>query len=442
MLKKTPSIETALIYAPPRAGALIFGRPLLERLLHACRRAGVRRFFIEAVDGEATLRAALGSFGDSPDVSFVASLAQVLEQLPADAPCLALRGNLVLSAWQLRSLLARQAVRPGEVVVCESTTGAHSGTVAAGPPQRLLSGAAVARIAHTGQLPYVLNERPEEVREAELRLARELRHETAEKDAPMARWLDRRLSWRISYRLAHTDIMPNQVTLFSTAVGLLSAVLFAAPGYWPRVLAAVLFLVATTLDGVDGELARLKMAESRFGAQLDTVTDNLVHVALFAGVMAGCYRASGSGSYVWLLVLLFGGFGLVTVAGRRARLATGDRQWIAKIERLTGRDFAYLLVVLALLDRLYYFAWGAAFGTYVFAAALWWLTTRRWGPSATAGAIPAASSVESEDGTEGRGLLLELGDLWRAVRSSKLSTGDGDTQGAPEASAAVRNERH
>jgi phosphatidylglycerophosphate synthase len=427
MLNETSSVETALIYAPPRAGDLIFGRPLLERLLHVCRRAGVRRFFIEAADGGAAVRAALGSFADSPDVCCVGSLAQVLDQLPHGAPCLALRGNLVLAASQLRSVIARQTLRPSEVVVLESTNGAHRGTVAAGPLERLLKGDAAAHIAPAGQLPFVLNERPEDMGEAELRLARELRHESAEKDAPMARWLDRRLSWRISYRLAHTAVTPNQVTLFSTALGLLSALLFASPGYWPRVLAAVLFLVATTLDGVDGELARLKMAESRLGAQLDTVSDNLVHVALFAGVMTGCYRASGSSSYAWLLVLLFGGFGLVTVAGRRARLVNADQQWIAKIERLTGRDFAYLLLVLALLDRIYYFAWGAAFGTYVFAALLWRVTTKRWGSDVSASPAEAMTSTKHANSVEGRGLLLELGDLWRTVRAirySKGSTGD------------------
>ena len=416
-MESKTSVEAGLICALTRAGTLIYGRPLLERLVGVCQRAGVNRLFIAAADAErAELRASLGSFRDSPDVSFVGSGAQLLEQLPAGAVCVALQGNLVLAASQLRGVIASQAARASEVVVLESTDAAHSGSVVAGPLDQLVNSdhTGAARIAPSGQLPFALNGRPEDVREAELRLARELRHETAGKDAPMARWLDRRLSWRISYRLAHTAVTPNQVTLISTAIGLLSAWLFAVPAYWPRVLAAMLFLVATTLDGVDGELARLKMAESRLGARLDILTDNLVHVALFAGVMTGCYRASGSSSYAWLLVILFGGFSLCAVAGRRARLVTGDPQWIGKVERVTGRDFAYLLVVLALFDRLYYFAWGAAFGTYVFAFVMWWLTTRRLGSNMTASAAPAESSNENLG--ENAGLLSELSDAWRAVR--------------------------
>ena len=108
----------------------------------------------------------------------------------------------------------------------------------------------------------------------------------------------------------------------------------------------MLFLAVTTVDGVDGELARLKLAESHAGAQLDIPTDNLVHVALFAGIMTGCYRASVSRSYLLLLV----------IAGRQARELSGEKQWTAKVEQVTGHDFAYLLVLLALVNRIYYFA--------------------------------------------------------------------------------------
>ena len=56
----------------------------------------------------------------------------------------------------------------------------------------------------------------------------------------------------------------------------------------------------------------------------------------------------------------------------------GAEQWLGKIDRISGRDFAYLLVILALINRLGFFAWGAAFGTYVFAFILMWATYRRW----------------------------------------------------------------
>ncbi len=132
-------------------------------------------------------------------------------------------------------------------------------------------------------LPFALNGRVEDRDEAEERLARSLKDETAHTDAPLARYIDRNLSWRISKRLARTSVSPNQVTLANTVVGLTSAWMFTSPSYWMRLLGSLLFLFSITVDGVDGELARLTMSETKFGGMLDVATDNIVHVCDFRG---------------------------------------------------------------------------------------------------------------------------------------------------------------
>jgi uncharacterized protein (TIRG00374 family) len=411
-------IEVLLITAPALPECAIFGRPLLERLLLIGERAGARRFLIQArPDQRAGLAASLGAFHRRRAVAFVTSPDEAARRLGPEARCLAISGNLVLTTALAKRLIALQAASPDQVVSMESADPGHAGRIAVGPLRLIIDGGnAAPAIAAAGELPFALGGGDRDRREAELRLARDLRHESASKDAPMARWFDRRLSWRISYRLARTAVTPNQVTLIATALGLLGAGLFGMRGYWWHLAAAALFLLAVVVDGVDGELARLKLAESQAGARLDTLTDNLVHLALFAGIMIGCGRAASGRTYMLLLAVLMGGFGACMIAGRRARRSNRDPRWIAKFEQLTGRDFAYLLFALALLDRIRYFAWGAAFGSYAFA---WW--TWRAAAVHSAAAAPndaAAAASGPRTSFDNRGLLPELETLWHQVRRS------------------------
>jgi len=377
------AIETALISAPSRSDNRIFGRYLLERVILACQRAGVRRFFIEApASRRSEVESSLGSFRSRSDVTLVDSFELSLDGIDPESPCISFAGNLVFSKLQLKRVLDNAAQSPNRVFRFLSSDADHGGEIAVGPMRRLLEQSGLRNEPlrrSTDELPFALNGCPEDRDEAELRLARSLRHETAGTDALLARLLDRRLSWRISLRLARTRITPNQVTIANTCVGLTCALMFAIPGYGWRLLASILFLASTTIDGIDGELARLQMRETEWGGRLDVITDNIVHVAIFAGIFVGAYRASTNRIFLWLLPIQLGGFALAALSTLLALRTQGPQaeKWIEQVERISGRDFAYLLIGFALFNRLQWFCWGTTFGSYVFALVLIWLTVRR-----------------------------------------------------------------
>ena len=101
----------------------------------------------------------------------------------------------------------------------------------------------------------------------------------------MSRYLERRISLAVSRRLAKTRVItPNAMTLVSVGIGIIGAVFFVFPRRRSHVLGALLLWLHSVLDGCDGELARLKFAESRRGGLLDFWGDNVVHSAVFLAI--------------------------------------------------------------------------------------------------------------------------------------------------------------
>ena len=77
---------------------------------------------------------------------------------------------------------------------------------------------------------------------------------------------------RIRRGLSLRSMLPNAITAAALCSGL-TGVRFAITGNWG--LAVLAIVLAGVLDGMDGRIARLLNAQSRFGAELDSLADSL-----------------------------------------------------------------------------------------------------------------------------------------------------------------------
>jgi phosphatidylglycerophosphate synthase len=187
----------------------------------------------------------------------------------------------------------------------------------------------------------------------------------------MSRHVERRLSLALTRRLCRTSITPNAMTIVSLTVGLLAAPFFLSSSPISQVAGALLFLAHSILDGCDGELARLKFLESRWGAVLDFWGDNLVHVAVFSMIAVGWSRELGA---AWPLAL--GAF-VVAITATAATIvyartvrkpaAVAPESPLARVvDALSHRDFIYVIVALAAFGKAAWFLVVTAFGGPVF----------------------------------------------------------------------------
>jgi len=197
-------------------------------------------------------------------------------------------------------------------------------------------------------------------------------------DGYLAR-LDRTLSTAVSRRLIATRTTPNAITALSLIVGLGGAALLGLGAAWLAVLGALLLWASAILDACDGELARLKLLTSRFGARFDAVTDHVVHAATFVAVSLHVHRTRADIPLAVPLMLLLVGVALsmASVVWIIDRDPPERRVGLIRVyERIASRDYVYIVLVLTALGRLEWFLWGAALGANLFWLSLWWWWVR------------------------------------------------------------------
>ncbi|MDX8481964.1 phosphatidylcholine/phosphatidylserine synthase [Mesorhizobium sp. VK24D] len=96
-------------------------------------------------------------------------------------------------------------------------------------------------------------------------------------------------------------VLPNLVTVLAICAGL-SGIRFAFEDRFEP--AVVMVLVAAFLDGIDGRLARMLKATSKFGAQMDSLAD-IVNFGVAPALVLYAFLLDRAGSPGWIAALLF-----------------------------------------------------------------------------------------------------------------------------------------
>jgi len=155
----------------------------------------------------------------------------------------------------------------------------------------------------------------------------------------------------MSMALAHLPLHPDVVSLVAFLLGVAAAWLL---GSGRGIAGGILVQLASILDGVDGEMARLQVRAGPGGALLDGVLDRLADAAIVGGLALWALHAGTEPGAVAVLAV-------AATTGAMLSMATKDRiaalglppvpeRWIGLL--LGGRDGRLLIVAIgALLGR-------------------------------------------------------------------------------------------
>ena len=121
-------------------------------------------------------------------------------------------------------------------------------------------------------------------------------------------------------------IAPNAVTVLAFSMGL-TAVRFALAGKWELSVAAI--IIAGVFDGLDGTVARLLRSTSKFGAELDSLSD-VVAFGVVPALVVYLWTLDGLGRLGWAAALIYAVAMALRLARFNARMDLEDEDDVKK----------------------------------------------------------------------------------------------------------------
>jgi CDP-L-myo-inositol myo-inositolphosphotransferase len=161
-------------------------------------------------------------------------------------------------------------------------------------------------------------------------------------DGPVSRLLNRPVSTRLSMASAALRPSPDLVSAIALLLGIVAAVLL---GSGAGIAGGVLVQLASVVDGMDGELARLQLRARPLGAFLDGIADRLADAAIVGGLGVWALDTADGATAVWVTVAALTG-SLLSMASKDRIAALGLRRPVERgpAYALAGRDGRLLLI--------------------------------------------------------------------------------------------------
>lgn len=207
-------------------------------------------------------------------------------------------------------------------------------------------------------------------------------------DGPIVdKYINRRISRHITRQLVKTPVTPNQTTLLSLIIGIVSAWFFWQGGYWNYLAGGLIFQFSFIFDQCDGEIARLKFMESKFGGWFDAICDSIIRAFMVSGMTRSLYIESDQ-----LLILILGilssiGIFVSTIlssyetlkeedikcTNRKSAIDTAGKgnKLSAFVDKFNNTDsFSIILFICIFSGQLVWFLWTIGIGSFAFSLAI------------------------------------------------------------------------
>ena len=342
------------------APRVVAGRSLAVRALVSAFRAGAATIAAPLALRDEAVERALARMPALAAAIHWLDPARPEPPIPKDELWLFVPVSAVVDALSLRALLTPSPPPHGAIL---------SGSAEAGAPVMLAAATLVARLwkdaADGRPLGVELARHADEARlepravagvfavvkgEAGLARAEDALYERVGTglDSGIDRLLHRRCSRWITRVLVLTPATPNQVSVLSLLIGCAAIWCFWNATETSAAGGLALYALACIVDHTDGELARLTFQETHFGALLDWVIDNIIHVGVVFGmaVSAGGPVAVAVGIAAVVGVALSAWFARILPHEIEVGEAVGGA-----LKDMGNRDLFYLLLLGFVLFR-------------------------------------------------------------------------------------------